>query len=533
MSNQILNPVMLGCTAVVALSMSTSAAQAASPIERLAQETAVAVTIQGTSVAGSGVIIHKQQDLYTLVTSRHVICGQAGAKCTKLPAGNIYSLSTIDGQKYQVNVPGVKLFENGLDLAIIQFRSSRKYPVAQLAPADSLKVNDNLYVAGFPVEKKGFTFSEGRAIAVVNKRLTSDKGGYTVVYDTFTLPGMSGGGVYNDQGKLVAIHGLGERFGANTEINNSSRLDSKIGVNRGIPIRWVLLGLAKWGINLPGGANSTVPTPTAANTADEYFITGFNQWVEPGDDIKAGKRQSIQEFTKAIKTDPSYAPAYFMRAYTYAQLQDYQRALQDIDKAIELVPNYTRSYNNRGFLKSEALKDFPGALQDFNTAIKLDPTNAIPYVNRGDVKRKMNDVSGALSDYNQAIKLNPKLPEAYNSRGLLQYSKLNNIPAAIADFDQVIAINPNLAIGYLNRGTLKDKNNDISGALADFDRAINLDPELIEAYYLRGILKTNKIKDNAGAIKDLQKARQLAQKQGRSEYVQYINRQLKELGGND
>jgi tetratricopeptide (TPR) repeat protein len=533
MSKQILNSVMLGGTAIVALSVNMAAAQATRPIERIAQDAAIEITIPGTPVAGSGVIIHKQQDLYTLVTNRHVVCGQSGAKCTKLPPGNIYQLSTADGQKYQVNDQGVKLLDNGLDLAVIQFRSSKKYGVAQLAPVDSLRINDAVYVAGFPVEKKGFTFSEGRAIAVVNKRLTADKGGYTVVYDTFTLPGMSGGGVYNIQGKLVAVHGLGERFGTNTEINNSSRLDSKIGVNRGIPIRWVLLGLAKFGINLQGTTDSTVSTPTVANTADEYFITGFNQWVEPGDDIKAGKRQSIQEFTKAIKLNPNYAAAYFMRSYTYAQLQDFQRALQDIDKAIELVPNYTRSYNNRGFLKSEALKDLPGALQDFNTAIKLDLSNAIPYVNRGEVRRKMNDVTGALADYNQAIKLNPKLVEAYNSRGLLQYSKLNNIPAAIADFDQVIAINPNSAIGYINRGILKEKNNSISEALADFDRAINISPDLIEAYYLRGMLKTNKVKDKAGAIQDLRKARQLAQKQGRSEYIQYVTRQLKALGVNN
>jgi Flp pilus assembly protein TadD len=533
MSNKMLNPVILCCTAIVVLSVNVVVAQAASLTERIAQEAAVAITIQGTPVAGSGVIIHKQQDLYTLITNRHVVCGQAGAKCTKLSAGNIYILNTIDGQKYQVNVPGVKLFDNDLDLAVIQFRSSKKYRVAQLALADSLKVKDTLYVAGFPVEKKGFTFSQGNAIAVVNKRLSTDLGGYTVVYDTFTAPGMSGGGVYNDQGKLVAIHGLGERFGKNTEINNSSRLDSKIGVNRGIPTHWVLLGLTKLGINLPGVTKSTNPIPTAANTPDEYFITGFNQWVEPGDDIRAGKKQSIQEFTKAIKLDSNYAPAYFMRAYTYVQLQDYQSALKDIDKAIELVPNYARSYSNRGILKFDALKDLSGALQDFNTAIKLDPTSAIPYSNRGDIKRKMNDVSGALSDFNTAIKLDFKLVEAYNNRGYLQYIKLKNIPAALADFDRAIAINPNLAAPYINRGTLRDENNDINGALADFDRAIELSPELIDAYQLRGMLKSKKIKDRAGAIQDLQKALQLSQKQNNSVYTQYITRQLKALGVNE
>jgi V8-like Glu-specific endopeptidase len=56
------------------------------------------------------------------------------------------------------------------------------------------------------------TLSECEALAVVNKRLTGDNGGYTIIYSAPTLPGMSGGGVFNGNGQLVAIHGYGDRF---------------------------------------------------------------------------------------------------------------------------------------------------------------------------------------------------------------------------------------------------------------------------------------------------------------------------------
>jgi hypothetical protein len=85
---------------------------------------------------------------------------------------------------------------------------------------------------------------EGSTVAVVNKRLSSDKGGYTVIYNAPTLPGMSGGGVFNKAGQLVAIHGVGDQYTANTgverQISGSSGIanrpiGSKISYNRGIP----------------------------------------------------------------------------------------------------------------------------------------------------------------------------------------------------------------------------------------------------------------------------------------------------------
>jgi serine protease Do len=76
----------------------------------------------------------------------------------------------------------------------------------------SLKTNDDIYAIGFPFEYSGYIFGDGKAIAVVNKRLNGDNGGYTIIYDALTLPGMSGGGVFNSNGELVAIHGYGDRY---------------------------------------------------------------------------------------------------------------------------------------------------------------------------------------------------------------------------------------------------------------------------------------------------------------------------------
>jgi serine protease Do len=284
---------LLGCTAALIFFADAAVAKSPAEIEAIARSTSIEIQRIGTDKVGSGVIIHRQGDLYTLITNRHVACG---SRSCRLPAQQVYQLGTSDGQRYRVPVASVKLMGGDLDLVIVQFRSNRSYPVAQVAEPGSLKVDDDVYTAGFPVGQ-GWLFGTGQAQAVVNKRLVGDGGGYTVVYNAETLPGMSGGGAFDRDGRLVAVHGYGDRFTENTEAEDvasntpKNEVKSKIGYNRGIPVRWVVQGLGELGIvvgNRQPPNQIRVGNPTVAATADEFFIAGFNKLVDPGEDFQAG-----------------------------------------------------------------------------------------------------------------------------------------------------------------------------------------------------------------------------------------------------
>jgi tetratricopeptide (TPR) repeat protein len=497
---------------ITALVAFAPAAAAKSPAE--IEQIAKSVSVEIITGEGSGVIVHRQGNLYTLVTNRHVLCSSGSCDASRL--STVYRLRTADGRVYQVSKSGIKLLKdsagNSLDLASVQFRSNRSYQVATVAESNSLKVGDAVYTAGFPAGQ-GWLFGSGQAKAVVNKRLPGDRGGYTVIYDAETLPGMSGGGAFDKNGRLVAVHGSGDRYTENTqaEVGRSNtvkaEVGSKIGYNRGIPVRWVVEGLGK-GI-LVGNSVSQMRAEktTVARTGDEFFIAGFNKLVGADGDFRAEKKEAVAQFSRAVALNPRYALAYFMRAVTKTKLDDSQGALADYNKAISLNPKLALAYNNRGLLKDNKPNDSQGALADYNKAISLNPKLAAAYDNRGNLKDDLNDPRGALADFNKAISLNPKLANAYVNRGYLKGEKLNDPKGALADYNQAISINPKFVLAYNNRASLKEeKLNDPQGALTDYDRAISLNPKFAAAYHNRGLLKKNKLNDPQGALTDYDRA---------------------------
>jgi tetratricopeptide (TPR) repeat protein len=528
----------LGLTVAIVCGADLAVAKTPAEIEAIAKAVTVEIRLLQDESIGSGIIIERKGDLYTLITNHHVICGikKKNENCTTPLLGETYSLKLGDGQEYKVAAKSVKILGGNLDLAIIQFRSNRGYPVAQIADPGSLKVGAKVFTSGYPAMPPGFSFNAGEAIAVVDKRLTGDRGGYTVIYDAQTQPGMSGGGVFSEAGRLVAVHGQGERYRDNTQSEVLSpsgtkyykqEVGSKIGYNRGIPVRWLVQGLAELGIKL--GNRQPVNLGQTVSSADEHFITGFNRWVEPGADIVAGKRLAIGEFSQAIRIDPRYATAYFMRGSTYQQLQEERRAFADFNQVIALNPQFVAAYNNRGMLKKDKFNDPQGALADFNQAIALDSQYATAYSNRGLLKRnKLNDPQGALADYNRAITLDPQFATTYNSRGVLKKNELNDPQGALADYNRAIALNPQFATAYYNRGLLKEeKLNDPQGALADYNRAIALNPQLATAYYNRGLLKKEKLNDPRGALADYNQAIALDPQDANAYYNRGILKQSK------
>jgi tetratricopeptide (TPR) repeat protein len=412
-----------------------------------------AVTIDSAASHGSGIIIQQQGSQYLVLTAAHVVKGERK-----------YEVITADDLHHQLQPTAIQPL-SGVDLAIVKFTSDQRYPVPKLGNANNSTEGTTIYVSGFPVgtdaiDRTVFNFTDGKVTANSSKPL---KDGYAIIYSNNTLPGMSGGGVFNGDGELVAIHGRGD---VDTQIN-TSELDPnvriKTGFNLGIPISTFQNLAAKIGINM---GTAIAIAKTSEPKADDFVLAGFDRVS------KKDLAGSVSEFSKAIALNPKLVTAKLWRGTCLLLMGDPRKAIADLSGAIALNPK-----------KLEA------------------------WVYRGSAYAKMGNGAQAIANLDHAISLYSQSAFAYGSRCSLKY-QLGNLPGAIDDCNRATQLNPQDSLNYLNRGMAHLGLGDRLSALTDYNRAINLDRNAPNAYYSRGLLKVE-LEDRQGASADLQVAAKL------------------------
>lgn len=174
----------------------------------------VTVRILTNSGSGSGVIVERRGQTYTILTNYHVVADNPDRD---------YKVLTVDGQTHQAQWLQLARFGN-LDVALVQFNSSNSYKVVKVKDSYSLSVGDFVYASGFPAWHftkqgdtitsledtrdwglKAFHLTEGMVEMLSPKALS---GGYQIGYSNDVVEGMSGGPVLNARGELIGISGM-------------------------------------------------------------------------------------------------------------------------------------------------------------------------------------------------------------------------------------------------------------------------------------------------------------------------------------
>ncbi len=323
-------------------------AQALNSAEVSAIAEAITVRIDGQT-AGSGVIIKRQNDVYTVLTAAHVVA-----------TADEYDVITGDDLRHPLAYSQVKKFP-GVDLALVEFTSSRPYQVATLGDSSQVRAGEPVYVSGFPMPTAAITapiwnFSEGKITANAKRPLAD---GYGLVYSNNTLPGMSGGSVLNHQGQLVGIHG---RADGERQIKRTETVYVKTGFNLGIPINTFMSSVAS--VNPTLGFSGKVAVSTGSLTSDDFYLQGTDQFH------KGNYPMAIADLNQAITLNPNNASAYNSRGNALFELREYQDAIAQYDQAIALNPEYAEAYFNRG-LAHKLLGNDVQAQQDNQRSVQL------------------------------------------------------------------------------------------------------------------------------------------------------------------
>ncbi|MFM7467882.1 MAG: tetratricopeptide repeat protein [Vampirovibrionales bacterium] len=207
---------------------------------------------------------------------------------------------------------------------------------------------------------------------------------------------------------------------------------------------------------------------------------------------------AIEEYTTAIRIEPSFTTYYEFRANAKRRMQKNEEALLDAQKAVSLDPSNTKALFLKGFILG-SLKKLQQSVDAFTVWVTVDPTDLYAYQYRGFAYGMLGAESHpryydlAAKDFTHVIQLDPRNGTAYFFRALVFGTKISlaSKPIINSSHPDVVAFfkDMNLALkllgnnpsnkrgcteGYYVMSVLKAKLGDTKGADLAFSQAMTL-----------------------------------------------------------
>jgi serine protease Do len=208
------------CSAIVLTMPGSASALSGTQVNDIARE--VTVLIRGEQGHGSGVIVQKSGNTYYVLTAEHVVRKK-----------DDFKIVTVDKQAYAIDYSQIQKI-NGVDLAIVKFTSDKNYQVAKIGTAKTNEGQD-VYVSGWPSNGAVGNAAGGELIrqftsGSISGFLPKSLNGYSMIYTNVTRSGMSGCPVLDTAGRLVGIHGMGDKEDARQLIESGLSQEAAIGL---------------------------------------------------------------------------------------------------------------------------------------------------------------------------------------------------------------------------------------------------------------------------------------------------------------
>jgi S1-C subfamily serine protease len=364
------------------------------------------VRIENTNGTTSGVIVAQEGNSYYVLTTDYAVRNAQNLQIT-----------THDQYTYKVNSTEVKRSTEA-DLAIIKFTSSRPYQPAVLGDH---RISDQSLVLAAGWSWPGATGDQTTrwqlqpgmiSSQVQSKFRTKDKysftNGYNQIYSSVTYPGMGGGPLFDNIGRIIGIHGRSEGNGGNSlgiSIQTFLKLADQLGMNkRNLKIDTTEpVALDQKSLNSINLVRNNIAVPS--NSSD------VNRWLTYGNQLYRVEKypEAVKAFDRAITLDPSSIDAYFAKGLALMDDGKYIESLKAFDQAITLAPlakqsqfYYLWKYRSLVLYK---LKRYPDALDATGLTIGIEPADPIVYYIRAATKYTQGNKKGAIEDVTIAAKL--------------------------------------------------------------------------------------------------------------------------------
>jgi tetratricopeptide (TPR) repeat protein len=352
-----------------------------------------------------------------------------------------------EGKTGRVHLPGrflkavLQNTEPNLNLCQLKVPYLQAVPIT-LGKARTLSVGDRVYAVGAQRRREGWEpiLSEG---VVINLR--PHAGSQYIQVSTAISPSFRGGGLFDEQGRLVGILSLQFIEGQNLTF--------------ALPVDWI-----------SELANRAQSPPAAAKK------NGLN-WLNHT--LALEKKENWRELLKLsqqeVKHDPSNAAAWFNIGIASVNLKHYNQAVHAYREAIRSQAEYGAAWHRLGVVYAH-LKEYDHAIHAYRDALRIQPENAGAWHDLGNTHYSLKQYAHAIYAYREALRIQPENPKAWYNLGII-YDDLKLYGDAVEAYRETVRIQPEnadawykLGVDYAIEGE-RDKMREVYQALRRLDGA--------------------------------------------------------------
>jgi tetratricopeptide (TPR) repeat protein len=391
-------------------------------------------------------------------------------------------------------------------------------PAVVTGTTNHLKVGARVYAIGAP---KGLelTLSEG-----IISSLRPVEGGQYLQITAPISPGSSGGGLFDEEGRLIGLPTFylseGQQLNFAVPVEWISELPKRhkkeVEPEQTTTIDWLHKAAAltekkDWAGLL---AHSLRWTKAQPEVVAAWVFLGFaygqsgqrakeiesyqqvlridpenaNAWRLLGlvyrQSDQAGK--AIESFQQEVRIDPENAEAWSSLGEAYVDSGQTAKAIESIQRALRIDPEYAGAWFSLGgaYAKSHQTAK---AIEAFKHALRIDPENANAWCALGIAYWQSGQTAKEIESYQQALRLNPEYAHAWLFLGNA-YGRSGQRAKQIESYQHVVRIDPENAKAWGSLGIAYAESNQTTKAIEAIKQVVRIEPKEPKSWYLLGLL---------------------------------------------
>lgn len=295
-----------------------------------------------------------------------------------------------------------------------------KAPPVKIGSTKSLKVGTRVFAVGAP---KGLELSLSEGIV---SSLREIEGGQYIQTTAPISPGSSGGGLFDEDGKLLGLTTFYLADGQN--------------LNFAVPVEWIgemqarHVADTKW--------------PDWNEIADIVWFDGAERLQ-----VRGQWEELLSHSRGWVEAMPASSLAWFYLGLAYGKVGQHPKAIDAYRQSLRIDPEDATVWYNLGFTYGELGRQYTQAIEAFQQSLRIDPENAAAWFHLGAAFGNLRQYTQAIDAFRNAIRIEPEHPITWYNLGVA-YHKTGQTSKVTEVYRRLQQLDPEMAERFFDRAIM-------------------------------------------------------------------------------